>query len=143
MSYYDTLIDGHSDWKFYTANASGMGANTITTSSYERRCNCPNKQVFSGVSTAWSDWYIAICGLSGRGDSWNNGTASIVEKWLRSNNWTCPKGWGKLKYRYPNDYYSVQYAQGYIADRSTPVYSTVTKYRDAYRNYITTRVAKA
>ena len=73
--------------------------------------------------------YDAICAIPSTGFSWYDGS--------------CPKGWGKNKGRYPNGYYSVQKAQGHIADGTGPIYSTVTKYRDAVYNYITTRVAKA
>ena len=61
--------------------------------------------------------------------------------WLRER--SCPKGWGRWKQWHEADQYSVYCAQGYINDRSTPVYSTVTKYNYIYHNYITTRVAKA
>ena len=71
--------------------------------------------------------------------------SAICDNEVSDHTWAdnpCPKGWGKNKKRYPNDYYSVIYAQGH-AKNGVPIYSTVTKYRDAVYNYITTRVAKA
>ena len=56
---------------------------------------------------------------------------------------TCPKGWGRNKERYPRDYYSALNGQGFIADTSNPIYTTVTKYRDTVYNYTAGRIAKA
>ena len=86
------------------------------------------KSYCSKMSQVDSVHYNAICASNTPGNSWYEGS--------------CPKGWGRNKGRYPRDSYSVYYAQGYIAN-SNPIYSTVTKYRTAYHNYITTRVAKA
>ena len=77
--------------------------------------------------------YDAICD-----DSVNS---APVTDWARTR--TCPKGWGRSKFLYPNDSYSVQYSQGWVSDGRTPVYGYVTRYRTAYYNYITARVSKA
>ena len=72
--------------------------------------------------------------------------SAICDDWIIDYPWgdnPCPKGWGKNKGRHDSDTYSAQNAQGHINDNSTPIYNTVTKYRDTVYNYITTRVAKA
>ena len=56
---------------------------------------------------------------------------------------SCPKGWGRSRWRYRNDSYSAQYGQGYIKNGGDPIYSTVTKYRDTVYNYTAGRIAKA
>ena len=83
----------------------------------------------SNMTHANGKHYDAICSTTISNSSWYSSS--------------CPKGWGRSKWYHPDDDYSVQNAQGYINDNSTPIYSTVTKYRDAVYNYITTRVAKA
>ena len=104
---------GLTDGEYKTCN------NTMNGKSY---CSKMSQEVF--------DIYSAICGY-----------------WVMSRPWAdnlCSKGWGKNKGRHPNDYYSTWNSQGYINDGTgNPIYSTVTKYRDAVYNYITTRVAKA
>ena len=89
---------------------------------------CPQR---TGINsgTGWS----AVC------TTWE---AIVPDKaWLRDR--SCPKGWGRWKQWHGADQYTVYAAQGYVDDNKTPVYSDITKYRTAYHNYITTRVAKA
>ena len=77
----------------------------------------------------FSKYYDAICASQTTGTRWYDNP--------------CPKGWGKNKGRYPNDYYSVSCAQGFYRDGGTPIYNTVTKYRDTVYNYTAGRIAKA
>ena len=116
------------------AHGNGNGSTTSYSElPNEHRCNCSTK--YGPYRTSWghTNVYAATCAM--------HSIPPEVENWQKQR--TCPKGWGRRKSFYPNDTYSVSGAQGYINDNSTPVYSYITKYRDAYHNYITTRVAKA
>ena len=78
--------------------------------------------------------------------SWVDGAYSAIcagPLWGPWYEGSCPKGWGRNKYKHPDDTYTVQNAQGYVNDNSTPIYNTVTKYRDTVYNYTAGRIAKA
>ena len=105
----------------YTIGTTDGGHQLCTTGSYTR---CPNMTRPSPTSIGID----AVCSHSSSG-TWHNYA-------------TCPKGWGRNKLRYPSDVYSVDCAQGYVKN-GTPVYSTVTKYRDTVYNYTAGRIAKA
>ena len=64
-----------------------------------------------------------------------------VFNWIKQN--TCPKGWGKGWYVRGSARYHVSAAQGYDKYGGSPIYSTVTKYRDTVYNYTAGRIAKA
>ena len=124
----------------------GSGKYNTTVHSFEHRCNCPIKYGPAGsADNSYNNWYVALCASSHTNSSpnWNDGDDS-VNKWLMTNSNTCPMGWGMAKFRYPNDNYSVQNAQGYNKSGTPiPVYGYVTRYRSAYHNYIAGRVSKA
>lgn len=115
-------------------NYGTTGGNyTYSSQSYERRVNCPRKYgpyMYSGTMNGW----LAPCCSSG----WTSDTGATNHR----RNTSCPKGWGMNKEFHPNDNESVLYSQGYVKNGRAPIYSTVTKYRDAWRNYFSTRVAK-
>ena len=97
---------------------------------YNSSTETPNGKSFcSKMSPVSSVRYDAICTIPIPGYAWYEGS--------------CPKGWGKNRDRYPSDTYSVKFAQGYIDDNKTPIYNTVTKYRDTVYNYTAGRIAKA
>ncbi len=101
----------------------------------EVRCDCPLKH---GPYTTKEYYgaYEAMCA-----GSWDDAIPAEVTKWRWSQ--TCPKGWGRNKYKYPNEEDTVQSGQGYsLTGVQKPVYGEVTKYRDAYHNYYGGRLAK-
>ena len=123
-----------SEWtKYYHGESMyWFGTTSGASSCYYGSTNgepfCPQRHSLIGTA-GW----CAICDNASRTD--------YPDSWIK--NGSCPKGWGGHQYYHPNDYYSVQSAQGYIADNKTPIYSTVTKYRDTVYNYTAGRIAKA
>ena len=140
MSCKDSYFDD--GWIYREAESNGESTWNIWPN-YEKRCNCSVRYGPADDGGRWVNWYVAICAIdrSSGTPTWEVGSA---DNWLATNSNTCPRGWGKLKYRYPNDNYSVQCAQGYVGKSyQNPVYGYVTRYRTAYYNYIATRVSKA
>ena len=116
-----------------TCYIAGTAGNVDTTTAYHTLCSCRFPQNLVSDSCG----RIAICSYAVE-HAWTDAQLT----WVR--NQTCPKGWGRAKDAYPNDSYSVRHAQGYSrSGTSEPVYGYVTRYRDAYYNYITARVSKA
>ena len=107
-----------------------VGATDGKSTSYRHmpsdRSKCPRTY---SVSSTYGDW-SAVC-LSNY----------AIDNPLPKN--TCPKGWGNARRDYPDDYYSVQNAQGYAKTGQLPVYGYVTRYNTKYYNYFAGRVSKA
>ena len=127
---YKWMVEYHYTYRYHIGTTDGdYKYYDVETRQY---CECSSK---SGPHDLGStrDLYAAICDCV-----W----PSTLEAYHK--NKSCPKGWGRSKYHYPSDSYSVRAAQGYNrSGTSVPVYGYVTRYRDAYYNYIAGRVSKA
>ena len=130
-------------WAFWVAANDG-GMHSDLPGSYEQRCNCPNEHGLPGRDANYDNWHLALCAADKWPMVWGY---DVANTWLATNSLACPRGWGNLRWRYPDDRYSVQCAQGYTITSRTPVYGYVTRYRTQYRTayyaYISARVAKA
>ena len=107
----------------------------------DKKCTCSIKYGPAGTGPI-INWYVALCAADKWPSNWNDGDNS-VDNWIKTNNNYCPRGWGRLYYRYPRPY-SVLNGQRYYEDaQSEPVYGYVTRYRTEYYTYIAGRVSKA
>ncbi len=131
-------IHSHADrgsrnnWCAYYAGTSG--GERWEWYDYERRCDCPRK------FGPWGHWGINGSAYSSCCVQGIFPQESDFVSWQKRT--SCPKGWGRPTKWYSSDSESVQSGQGYVKNGRAPIYSTVTKYRDAWRNYFSTRVAK-